>query len=455
MQKRPFRLMTGFAVIMVFVLVLASCNMPGTSPQNVDEIVAQTLTAVSALSSTATLNVPATQQPTGTAIPTPMTPPENTPNPIVHVIMPGEMQAVESTVDDLQYSGDDYSRNLYERPLTQTTMENRFDLDLQEITMSTDNTFFYFSLDLKDVNIGTKTLDGNYGIEIDLDRDGRGDYLLWAYQPPASTTWDYVGVALFSDVNKDVGGVRALASDPPNPLLTGYENEVWPGKPLTDPDGAWVRISPNDATIVQLAVKRSLLGNPASFMWGAWTDDQIKAPYKFDYNDFYTAAEAGSPNTSNPNYPLKALAQMDNTCREAWGFKPTGNEPGICKKAVVKPTATAKPKATAKPGVSPSNTPQEPTKQVITETIPTVCTDVQITAQVMSWDVSYTSGVTFCLDGGECKNPDALGYAAWYRPAGIYTINASAPAFGISPSSTTVKLGCGEKSLDQFTIGPG
>jgi len=413
----------------------------------VDQIVAQTLTAMSAQAVTPTVAFTATLQPTNTEIPTPMTPPQNTISPIVHVIMPGEMQAVESTVDDLFYNADDFSRNLYERPFTQTTMDNRFDLDLQKITMSTDNTFFYFSLDLKDVNIGTKTLDGSYGIEFDLDKDGRGDYLLWGYQPPASTSWDYQNIALFSDVNKDVGGTRALASDPNNPNWNGYETEVWPSKPMTDPDGAWMRISPNDATVVQLAVKRSLLGNPASFLWGAWADDQVKAPYKFDYNDFYTLVDAGSPIKGNANYPVKALAQMDNTCREAWGFTPTGNEPGICKKAVVQPTK----KPTTKPGVTPT---VGPTKQGITVTVPPACANGLVVAWVSPWDVAYTSGVTFCVNG-VCKHPEADGSASWELPQGIYTITASAPAYGITPSSTDAKIGCGEKSQNFFTIGPG
>jgi len=449
MRTRKTVRFARLVIVFTFVLMLSACNLPGTLPQNVDDIVAQTLTAMSAQTGTSTLEATTTPDAVGTEIPTPMTPPENTAAPVVHVIMPGEMQAIESTVDDVLYNGDDFSINLFERPFTQTLMENRFDLDLQKIAMSTDNTFFYFSLDLKDVNLNTKTLDGNYGIELDLDKDGRGDFLLWAYQPPTSTNWDYLGVVLFSDQNEDVGGTRALVSDAVKPEWNGYETEVWPSKPLTDPDGAWARISPNDATVVQLAVKRSLVGNPASFLWSAWTDDQIKASYKFEYNDFYTAAEAGSPYAANPNYPLKMLSQMDSTCREAWGFKPIGNEPGICKKAVVQPTA--KPKATTKPGVTPTVT---PTKLGITVTVPPTCTDVQITAQVSPWDVAYTSGVTLCLDGGECKNPDASGYAVWYRPAGGYTITASS-SYGISPSSVSVKLGCGEKSLNQFTIGPG
>jgi hypothetical protein len=451
MQKKAFRIVVEITLILVAILILAGCNIPGTLPQNVDDIVAQTMTALSLQAITPTLEIPATPEPSGAEIATPMTPPENTVAPIVHAIMPGEMQAIESTVDDVLYNSDDFSRNMYERPFTQTTMENRFDLDLQKIAMSTDNTFFYFSLDLKDVNINTKTLDGNYGIEIDIDKDGRGDYLLWAYQPPTLTTWDIMGIALFSDVNKDVGGSLALTSDPANPNWNGYESEVWPSKPLIDPDGAWMRLSPNDATVVQLAVKRSLLGNPASFMWSAWTDDQIKATYKFDYNDFYTAAEAGSPVVGNSNYPLKALAQMDSTCREAWGFKPTGNEPGICKKAaVVQPTA--KPKATTKPGVTPTITPLIPTKQVITVTQPPTCTDIQITGFMLGWNPSWTNDINICLSGYGCQHPDASGYVSWVVPAGSYTITASQDVYRVLPETVGYELGCGKKGYIEYSI---
>jgi hypothetical protein len=331
-------------------------------------------------------------------------------------------------------------------------MQNRFDLDLQKISMSTDNTFFYFSLDLLDVNIGTKTLDGDYGIEFDLDRDGRGDYLLYSFVQPVSSTWDSSGVALFTDVNINVGSTRPLLSDPVS-QTDGYETELWPGKPITDPDGAWLRLAPGSATTVQLAVKRSLLGNPVSFLWGAWADGELKAPYRFDYNDFFTEAEAGSPYTTSINYPIKKVAQMDNTCREAWGFKPTGKEPGLCKKAVtVQPTT--KPIAT----VTKAPTKQGSTPVVITPGItlppPPVCTDVQITGQVTPWDIAYTDGVTLCING-DCRNPDAMGYVVWYLPAGTYDITASSP-YGISPSSSgKITLNCGEKSLTQFTIGPG
>lgn len=434
------------SIVLLFLIIglLTGCNLPIDNETAVQSGIEKTLAVF--ISQTAAASTQDTIA-TDSIGQTPETPPLNTPNPVFHVIMPGEMQTIESTIDDLLYNGDQYSIDLLERPFTPMDMQNRFDLDLQKVSMSSDNTFFYFSLLMKDINITSKMLDGNYGIEIDTDLDGRGDYLLWAYSPSKSTTWESNGIALFTDTNNDVGSINPLVSDPVQ-QTDGYESEVWPGKPISDYDGAWSRISPISPTTMQLAVKRSLLGDPTKFLWGAWSDHQIMAPYRFDYNDIFTAAQAGSPYMGNPDYPLKEVAQIDNTCREAWGFKSTGKEPGICKPAVtqqptVKPNNTPKP--TQKPGATPTAT-----KMVIT---PTTCTDVQVSALVSPWDVAYTSGVTLCVNGS-CQNPDSGGYAIWYLPPGTYTISATSN-YGITPPSATVTLGCGEKSLSNFTLGPG
>ena len=51
----------------------------------------------------------------------------------------------------------------------------------------------------------------------------------------------------------------------------------------------------------------------------------------FDYNDHMTHAQAGDPNQGYPQvYPIKALAEIDNTCRLAMGFVPTSTVPGLC-----------------------------------------------------------------------------------------------------------------------------
>jgi hypothetical protein len=54
----------------------------------------------------------------------------------------------------------------------------------------------------------------------------------------------------------------------------------------------------------------------------------------FVSNLFERPLNANSMDTyliENPHYyPIKALAEVDNTCRWAVGFTPTGSEPGIC-----------------------------------------------------------------------------------------------------------------------------
>jgi hypothetical protein len=50
----------------------------------------------------------------------------------------------------------------------------------------------------------------------------------------------------------------------------------------------------------------------------------------FDYNDHMTHLQAGDPNLGINLYAIKALSEIDNTCRLAIGFVPTGKEPGLC-----------------------------------------------------------------------------------------------------------------------------
>ena len=51
----------------------------------------------------------------------------------------------------------------------------------------------------------------------------------------------------------------------------------------------------------------------------------------FDYNDTMGPSEAGSPIKGDGNYPLKALYNLDNTCRFPYGFKQMGaSVRGMC-----------------------------------------------------------------------------------------------------------------------------
>jgi hypothetical protein len=80
---------------------------------------------------------------------------------------------------------------------------------------------------------------------------------------------------------------------------------------------------------VEIAFKLDMIGNPKSYAMGAWAGTNVD-PTMFDFHDHMTHAEAGSPNPGYEVYPLKAMAEIDNTCRLAIGFTATGKEPGLC-----------------------------------------------------------------------------------------------------------------------------
>jgi hypothetical protein len=101
---------------------------------------------------------------------------------------------------------------------------------------------------------------------------------------------------------------------------------------------------------MQLAVKQTAIG-AKEFLWSAWTDFDLAQSGLFDYNDSFTLQEAGSPYAANPNYPLKKLYGIDNTCRIAYGFTPLGSEPGLCGGAA--PTRTPATAIPQHPTVTP------------------------------------------------------------------------------------------------------
>jgi hypothetical protein len=73
------------------------------------------------------------------------------------------------------------------------------------------------------------------------------------------------------------------------------------------------------------------IGNAPQFLWNGLADWGVRRPDWFDYNDHFTQNEAGSPLPIQADfYPLKALYGIDSTCRDAYGFTPTGTEMNLC-----------------------------------------------------------------------------------------------------------------------------
>jgi hypothetical protein len=276
---------------------------------------------------------------------------QSTNTPITHVMMPNQAQGLLSEITDTNSKdfasqkrtngGDSFSKNLYERPFNANTMDAYFpQLDIIDARLTSDANWFYVTIKVvgKDAN---NSLSGDYGIELDLNRDGRGDFLIMASAP--KPTWSTDGVRVWQDTNGDVGGKNPIKSDNPVTTLNGYDIMVFNQGVGTDPDAAWAQISPLDSNSVQIAFKRTLINNASVFLWGAWAmSDSSLNPAAFDNNDAFTMDQAGSPLTEQGSYyPVKSLAEMDNTCRWTVGYTPAGTEPGLC--PLPAPTPTPKP----------------------------------------------------------------------------------------------------------------
>ncbi len=254
---------------------------------------------------------------------------------VIPVALPGERADQAGDVDSSPWAyrkaapgGDEFVNGLYERPFNANTMDKYFPyLDIVNTQGFKDGTWGYGTIMLAntDPNGG---LPGQYALEVDTDRDGRGEWLVRATNL-SGTDWTTQGVQAWTDTDGDVGGSAIMAADKKPRGGTGYETLVFDEGKTDLVDGAWARINPNDPKTVEIAFKLSMLGNPNSYAMGAWAGTTID-PARFDINDFMTHIEAGSPLTGYAVYPLKALAEIDNTCRMAIGFAPTGKELGLC-----------------------------------------------------------------------------------------------------------------------------
>ncbi len=381
---------------------------------------------------TATATVP----PTATASPTVTLTPS-----LVHRMQPGALPAMSEKLFDavcgpylqpgqpvVPPRGDDYHVNLYERPMNAETQDTYFpELDIQQAQIGTDGTWIYVVLDLFGLPDDGFPANVRYGVELDLDIDGRGDWLIWV-QPPLGDVWQVEGVQVYHDADDDVGEDRACRNDPPQDG-TAYETRVFDAGWGEDADLAWARGRPGDPPQVHIAFKHDMIDRDPAFMWWVWADQGVNRPDWMDYNDHFTAEEAGSPFRANPNYPVKAIAEVDNTCHWVFGFKPTGKEPCICAGRFPTPTPTAAPR----PG--------------------------QITGRLFKdrdGDGKYdpnegVSGWTVIARQGPCSNPGSIGATAVTNAQGAFSMEVPAGRWCVipereylwSPSSQSVDVPAG------------
>ncbi|MCI0554833.1 MAG: hypothetical protein L0287_28120, partial [Anaerolineae bacterium] len=161
------------------------------------------------------------------------------------------------------------------------------------------------------------------------DLDGKGDWLVMASNTDSSD-WTVKGVQVFQDANNNVGSLTPMFTDT-GASTDGFETMIFDQGAGNDPDIAWIRVSPQDLSTIEMAVKRSAIGNPLKYLIDMWVGHASLDPALFDYSDHFTHEQAGAADPGFPLfYPIKAVAELDNSCRMAVGFQPTGSEPGLC-----------------------------------------------------------------------------------------------------------------------------
>lgn len=348
MIKRPF---VKF-LLLIFILVFAAACLSEVDPSaaEVRKYAAETMHAAEtrlALSPDA-LSTPSPRQP---AIITPQATltlePTLTPT-ILHWFKPEDPPPYTSSMSDRSSTllaeqrrtiGDHFYYNLYERPFTADDMTYVAYLDISPgAELSLASRWVYVSIFL--VERPPANAEAYYAVELDLNVDGRGDWLIIAASPP-STAWTTDGVRAYLDTNGDVGSETPFLVDPPQEAGDGFDTLIFDQGVGSNPDSAWVRISPNKEPAVQIAFLHDLIGQDKTFIWGAWAEGEVANPAWFDYNDHFTIAQAGSPDINSRHYPLKALSLVDNTCHWVQGIVPRRGMPGVC--GYVPPTPSAVP----------------------------------------------------------------------------------------------------------------
>ncbi len=276
-------------------------------------------------------------------IPQPSLEPTPEVKPIVHVMIPSTGTSDRATAHDNENSlfydtkkvktGDEFYKNRFERPFTSVDMAYLPDLDIVNFSITSDEKFFYINISMVDFDSASQSLTGFYGVEIDRNADGRAEVLLTTH-PPYTAEFTADNVAAYLDVNSDVGG--NVINRPDDFGSDGFEKTIFDLRqglyPKGNPDLVWVRQT-TDRTLpaIEIAFERQMFKDgKEAFMWSVLSSHTAIDPAKLYYQDYFTAGQAGAANTDDPNYPIKDLAAMDNTCRVPLGFQAIGTEPLGC-----------------------------------------------------------------------------------------------------------------------------
>ena len=225
---------------------------------------------------------------------------------------------------------DSWEINRYERPFNAGTQDEYYpDLDILSAELGQADGWYFLEIMLFDPREDSGLLEGVYGIEFDLDRDGRGDVLILAQGPrePGETDWSVEGVQVWKDSQNDVGEETPMRPDI-EMNADGYDELVFNEGRGLDPDLAWVRVVAGNSAFIQIAFKPSAIDNAEVFKWWVWSDQAPDAG-EFDYHDYYEHEDAGDVYEGDEFFPSKDIHSLDNTCAAIWGGPPD-DDPSLC-----------------------------------------------------------------------------------------------------------------------------
>lgn len=343
--------MKKWALIIIFSLVLITISACSPTEEAAVEValrVAETQTKMAweAQVESAQLTAeaeaspePESEEPEDTQEPGDPPAPTDTPEPeIIHVTLPDspaeknnswvtDFNSIDNADEGFTY-GDQFFINRYERPWTRGMGEYRGYLDIIRANLKYNPPWFYVQVFLAEPLPENSA--AQYAMELDLDIDGRGDFLI-VVPHPSGEEWTVQGVAVLEDTNEDVGGVEPVLTEilPPDYNGDGYDKVIFQGGRGDDPDLAWVRLNPEETNSLEIAFKAELTGG-TGYLWTIWADEGLKDPSRADYNDQFTFVEAGSPFPEHRYHPINEIYLLDTTCRSWYGYEPVGDEIGLC-----------------------------------------------------------------------------------------------------------------------------
>ncbi len=320
-------------VILLVVLLLSACNPSeqATTQPKEDE----TSVEVAAVEEDTPPEEDTTEEssPPPTEIPPTDTPPQE----IVHLEFPNNFQLtplqsifdcktaayfVPGQVYELSEVCDQWERNYFERPMDEALSEIFPQLDIVQAKFGQDENWYYTRILVFSEMVEDLVLDGIYAVEIDLDLDARGEFLIIALSPDE---WTSEGIQVWFDSNDDVGGPTAVLVDP---LYDGdgYETLLVDSGVGDDSDLAFVKTYSDQPGLIEFGFKVNLLDGVEIFEWWVWAMQEDLGAAKYDPVDFF---------------PQDTLYAMDNTCGWIYGSYPR-DLPNICN-VIVGPKPTAKP----------------------------------------------------------------------------------------------------------------